>query len=104
MPYQGAWAKTDAPASGLQPPAYIHIITRYTELRIEPSDLLKLRFTERHITPRNMFGNIVCKHDMSRSSRGIRYTFCYGAISRRLNVWTSDPTMIGCSKRIHQVM
>src|SRR5215211_6446756 len=89
MPHQCSGAKTDGPALGLQPPADVHIITRHAKLRIESSDCLKLRFTERHIAPGNMFGNLVCQHNMNRSSRGIRHAFCDGSIAWRLKVWTS---------------
>ena len=47
------------PASLLNPPAYVDVISGDAKLRIEAVQLLETFFAKGHVAPRDVFGNVI---------------------------------------------
>ena len=86
MPDRSSRAETQRPATLLQAPAHIDIITSNPELGIEAAYRLKTRGTKSHVTAWNVFRLLVGKENMDRTTRGVGNTIGDGSVARRSNV------------------
>ena len=83
VPDHGGGAEAQRRATFLQPPARVHVVTRSTELRIEPADRLETGFAERHVASGDMLGLAVGQQDVNGPARRTRDALGDGSIARR---------------------
>ena len=94
VPNHRGWAEPQAPATLLQTPADIDIVSSHPKARIKTSDCAKPVQTEGHIAARDVFGNLVCEEDMHRSTGRVRYGIRDQSVSGRRYIRTTDPNVI----------
>src|SRR5260370_35331552 len=88
MPDRSSRAETQRPATLLQAPAHIDIITSNPELGIEAAYRLQARGTKSHVTAWNVFGLLVGKQNMDRTTRGVASTIGDESAAGRSKVWS----------------
>src|SRR5262245_56786445 len=70
VPNHGSRMESQCPASLLQSPAHIDIVTSNAELRIKPPYSLEGGLPKRHVTARNMLCLLVREQDVDRATGG----------------------------------
>src|SRR5262245_19359704 len=96
MPDDGRWSEADSPASILQSPTDVDVVTSDAESGIKTPDRHQLFATVRHIAARNVLGDYVRQQHMNRSAWSVRNAVGDRAITRRGNIGTSNSDVL-CS-------
>src|SRR3989442_539724 len=87
VPNHGGGTEAQRPASLLQPPAHVHVVSGDAEPWVEPADRLETRFTERHVAAGDVLRLAIGEEDVHRPARRARH-----ALGDPLRVHTTTDT------------
>src|SRR5262249_52781668 len=97
------WSEADGPASFLQSPTYVNVVTSDAESRIKTPDGHQLFAAVRHIAAGNVLGDFVRQQHVNRSARRICHAVSDRAIAGRREIGTSNADMLSSQKGSGQI-
>src|SRR2546422_5186469 len=83
VPNHGGGTEAQRPASLLQPPAHVHVVSGDAEPWVEPADRLETRFTERHVAAGDVLRLAIGEEDVHRPARRARHALGDRAVAGR---------------------
>src|SRR5262249_46047337 len=98
MPHDRRPCETDGPATFLQPPADVDVISGNAKTGIEASDLQELVASIGHVAAGDVLGEAVREQNVNGTARGVRDAVSDDAVAGRRDVGPPDAGMLSVAQ------